>query len=286
MFNHSLKTGALEIHKNAVSRYNDSHEKMCTACEDLFHVREHALGKIAAVEALVGTIANKPKAFDKQLGEVRQHVLKFHQTKEYADKAYKEAAKSGFNILSGVAAGGAIATAAPPIAMSIATTFGTASTGVAISTLKGAAAKKAAMAWIGRKSGGIATKGIINGAGMASGQAFLALAGPIGWAVSAASTTVSLVSLSSKNKQISTEAIEEAKKIMEACETLRETEKKVSFLRSKTSRLMEEVSSQTERAGAYRNTDYLSLDTDAQLLLGTLVNNTLSLAALLNQTVE
>ena len=170
--------------------------------------------------------------------------------------------------------------------MSIATTFGTASTGTAISTLSGAAAQKAAVAWLGRVTGGIATKGIITGAGMGAGQAFLALAGPIGWGVSGASTAVSLISLSSKNKKISKEAIEEAKEIMIARDALRETTEKISYLNNKTSQLMKELSSQTEKASTYKNMDYLSLDEDAQFLLGALVNNTLSLAALLNQTVE
>lgn len=286
MFNSSLKKDALEIHKNAVNRYNDSHEKMCKACDALYQVRERSLGAIVAVEVLVSSIANRPKEFDKTLGEIKQHILKFHQTKEYADRAYGEAVKSGVSILSGIAAGGAIATAAPSVAMSIATTFGTASTGTAISALSGAAAEKAALAWIGRMTAGIATKGTVAGAGMVSGQAFLALAGPIGWSVSGISTVTSLVSLSSKNKKISKEAIEEAKEIMIVRESLRETTEKVSYLNSKTDQLMKELNSQTEKAGAFKNTDYLSLDEAAQLLLGTLVNNTLSLAALLNQTVE
>ena len=121
---------------------------------------------------------------------------------------------------------------------------------------------------------------------MGAGQAFLALAGPIGWGVSGASTAVSLISLSSKNKKISKEAIEEVKEIMIAREALRETTEKISYLNNKTSQLMKELSSQTEKASTYKNMDYLSLDEDAQFLLGALVNNTLSLAALLNQTVE
>lgn len=286
MFNSSLKKDALEIHKNAVDRYNSSYERMRNTCDDLYSTRERALGEIVAVEMLVSTIANKPKEFEKQLGEVKEHILKFHQTKEYADKAYKEAAKSGISILSGVAAGGAVATAAPTVAMSIATTFGTASTGTAISTLSGAAAQKAALAWLGRATGGIATKGIITGAGMASGQAFLALAGPIGWGVSGASTAISLISLSSKNKKISKEAIEEAKDVMKAREILLETTEKISYLVDKTSLLLRNLSSQANKANEYRNMNYLSLDEEIQYLLGNLVNNTLSLAALINQTVE
>ena len=180
MFNQSLKKAALEIHGNAVERYNQSYEEMRKSCDALYNVRERALGEIVEVEVLINSIANKPKEFDKRLGEIKEHVLQFHQTKKYADAAYKEAIKSGAGILSGIAVGGVIATAAPSAAMSIATTFGTATTGRAISTLSGVAAKKAALGWIGRMSGGIATKGVVVGSGLASGKALLAWAGPIG----------------------------------------------------------------------------------------------------------
>lgn len=61
--------------------------------------------------------------------------------------------------------------------MAIATTLGTASTGTAISALSGAAATNAALAWLG--GGALAT----GGGGVAAGEAFLALAGPVGWAI-------------------------------------------------------------------------------------------------------
>jgi hypothetical protein len=286
MFNSSLKKDAIEVHKNAVNRYNQSHHEMQSACDTLYRTRELALTKILSAEALVNSIANRPKEFDKQMGDVKQHLLTFHQTKDFAAETYKEAVRSGVSILSGVAAGGAIATAAPSVAMSIATTFGTASTGTAISSLSGAAAQKAALAWIGRVTGGIATKVIVTGAGMASGQAFLALAGPIGWGVSAASTAVSLISLSTKNKKVAQEAIDEAKTIMIARETLRETTAKIYQLQDQTSHLLEALSSQLDKAYAYLNMDFLSLDGDTQMLLGAVVNNTYSLAALLNKVVE
>lgn len=47
---------------------------------------------------------------------------------------------------------------APTTLMSIATTFGTASTGTAISTLSGCVAQKAALAWIGRMFAGFAAE--------------------------------------------------------------------------------------------------------------------------------
>ncbi len=286
MFNSSLKKNALEIHSNAVERYNSTYSEMQNKCDKLHATREFSIDKIIKVELIINSIANKPKEFDKKMGEINAHVMKFKDTEVYAKEAYESALKSGINIISGVAAGGAIATATPSLAMSIATTFGTAATGRAISTLYGAAAQKAALAWIGRMTGGIATKGVITGAGMASGEAFLALAGPIGWGVSAASTAVSLFSLTNKNKKISKEAIEEAKKIMEAREVLRETTAKVVSLNDETNILLEELTKQILEAEPYKNSNYLELDEKIQFLLGTLVNNTLSLAALLNKIIE
>ena len=78
---------------------------------------------------------------------------------------------------AGVGVGVAVVTLGPTAAMGIATTFGVASTGTAISTLSGAAATNAALAWLG---GGALAAG---GGGMAAGNAFLALAGPVGWAI-------------------------------------------------------------------------------------------------------
>lgn len=69
--------------------------------------------------------------------------------------------------------------------MGVATTFGVASTGTAISALSGAAATNAALAWLG---GGALAAG---GGGMAAGSAFLALAGPIGWTIAGLSIIAS-----------------------------------------------------------------------------------------------
>lgn len=286
MFNNTLKNEAIQIHKNAVERYNKANAEMKNSCERLYSERENALTGISKVEVLFNTIANTPKEFDKQLGEIKNQVLQFHETKEFARKAYKEAVKSGINVVAGAAAATAVATTAPTIAMSIATTFGHAATGTAISSLSGAAAQKAAIAWIGRKSLGIATHGVIHGAGMASGQAFLALAGPVGWSISAVATTVSLVSLNSKNKKVAQEAMEEAKDIMQTREVLRETTAKIDHLQNEVSSLYSKLKERLEWLSDLEGIDYTTLSVDEKYELGTILNNTNSLAALLNQTIE
>lgn len=286
MFNSTLKKDTLAIHQKAVNRYNDSHAALISKCNHLHSKRQSAIAQIKIIQDIINSIANSPKEFVTQMGSVEQELLKFHQTEEYAEAALKNEKNSGASIAAGVAAGGAFAALAPSAAMSIATTFGTASTGTAISALSGAAAQKAALAWIGRVTGGIATKATITGAGMASGQAFLALAGPIGWGVSAAATSVSLISLSSKNKKISKGALEEAKQIMMARNELDNTSEKVQTLTQETDVLLQNLTEKTVQIKQYRDIDYSLLRDEERIVLGTAVNNTLALAVLVNKTVE
>jgi hypothetical protein len=84
--------------------------------------------------------------------------------------------------------------------MAIATTFGTASTGTAISALSGAAASNAALAWLG---GGALAAG---GGGMSGGTALLALAGPVGLGLAAVCAAGGAIYVRSKNTSIAEEA--------------------------------------------------------------------------------
>ena len=79
-----------------------------------------------------------------------------------------------------VGVGTAIGVGGQTAAMSIATTFGTASIGTAISTLSGAAATNAATAWLG---GGALAAG---GGGMATGSLVLGAIPVVGWGLAAA----------------------------------------------------------------------------------------------------
>lgn len=95
--------------------------------------------------------------------------------------------------------GVAVAVVGPPAAMAVATTVGVASTGTAISALSGAAATSAALAWLG---GGTLAAG---GGGMAAGSAFLALAGPVGWAIGGAAVVVTGAFILSQHLELGSE---------------------------------------------------------------------------------
>lgn len=283
MFNSSLKKKALQIHENTSEKYNASYKKMEAACGNLYKIRSESVDLIKIIERVINSIANSPKEFDTKLGKIGKELVKFRETEEYAKESYDASLKAGANIVGGTAAGIGVATATPTALMGIATTFGSASTGTAISALSGAAAQKAAVAWIGRTFAGFAVK---EGAGMAVGEAFLALAGPVGWGITATSTGLSLLSMTKKNKEIADEAVEEAKNIEKAREALDETAEKIGELQVKTDALYGDMDKQRDKITGFMDADYLSASDTDKLYLGTLVNNTLSLSVLLNETVS
>lgn len=280
MFNSTLKNDALAIHQKAADRYDASYKDMMSANSKLYESRTNAIQLTKVVEEFINSIANTPKEFDKKMGLVREEIQHFKETEEYAKEALNNEIHSGVNIMAAMAAGNAFASMAPTVAMQIATTFGKASTGTAIKALSGAAAQKAALAWLG---GGALSAG---GAGIAGGQALLALAGPIGWSITAASAGVSLISMTKKNKKISNEAIENAKQIMVAKEKLDEITKRIEDLYKKTDMLHNRLKEQLEQVYSFKGRDYATLDKNKQTMLGTIVNNTLSLVSLINVVIE
>ena len=135
--------------------------------------------ELNTIQMLFDEIRNVPSTKKYEVETLRKIRINWKRQAKKIEKDYENAAiKNAGAGVAGVGVGVAVATLGPTAAMGIATTFGVASTGTAISTLSGAAATNAALAWLG---GGALTAG---GGGMVAGNAFLALAGPVGWAIS------------------------------------------------------------------------------------------------------
>lgn len=160
---------------------------------------------ITDIQALFDRIRNVPEENWLKYEAVKGIRLGWKQQVESIEQSYKRAEIGTFGSgAAGVGAGVAVAAAGPTLAMGIATTFGVASTGTAISSLSGAAAAHAALAWLG---GGALAAG---GGGMAAGNALLALAGPVGLTIAALSLTASgLLLFKSKSERSRVEAIYE-----------------------------------------------------------------------------
>lgn len=273
------KKEALSIYEHAVEKYNNTYQTMQETGSRLYSLRQDSVKLIQEIELLLNSIANKPKEFEKTISDIQAEQKKFRDAEEYAAEAMKAAVKSGISVAAGVAGGAAVASMAPSAAMWVATTFGTASTGTAISTLSGAAATKAALAWLG---GGALSAG---GAGVAGGQALLALAGPIGWGIAGVTTAASVVALGHKNKKIADEAIAEAKKITIAGAEVNESSAKIQHLIDETVMLMDDLRDMSRANTLLRDANYLELSEKEQYRLGAMVNSTLALAEMLNKTI-
>ena len=184
------------------------------------------------------------------------------------------------SIGAGIATGAAIVSVAPAAAMWVATTFGTASTGTAISALSGAAAQSAALAWLG---GGAVAAG---GGGMAAGHAFLALAGPIGWAVAGATLLTSITLFSVKKIKLDKQKKEQIEAIKRNTETTWEIAGKIQLLIDEVTLLRDQLNNLYANCLYDFGKDFSSIPEERQLQLGALVNNTKALAASLGKSID
>lgn len=133
-------------------------------------------------------IRNVPTEEQNRYERIKEIRLGWKRQAETIEKEFKEASiKNAGAGAAGASVGVAVAALGPTAAMGIATTFGVASTGTAIASLSGAAATNAALAWLG---GGALAAG---GGGMAAGEIFLSMFGPVGWTIAGAALLVSAV---------------------------------------------------------------------------------------------
>lgn len=175
------------------SKLQMAHEKAETAAQktnkkinELGHYTSTLYTYLNTIQSLFDKIRNVPEENELKYEKLKAIRVKWKQQVEKIEMEYKRAeVKAAGQGAAGVSAGVALAAFGPSAAMGAATTFGVASTGTAISTLSGAAATNAALAWIG--GGALAT----GGGGMAAGSTFLALAGPLGWTIAGVSIVAS-----------------------------------------------------------------------------------------------
>jgi hypothetical protein len=275
-----LTAKAPDPYEEAIAEYNAAFTAMSDKGLALLRQRERSTDLIELVELLVNSIANTPKSFETSFDDIGVHKAEFLDAEELARKELEAARKSAAGAGAGFAAGAAIASVAPTAAMWVATTFGTASTGTAISTLSGAVASKAALAWLG---GGALAAG---GGGTAAGGALLALAGPIGWTVAGASVLTS-IALFAKKKFDSREAKQAAlTEVKQNTALVKGDDALIDALLRKTTTLREQLIKGYGEALVHFGTDFLSLSEYEQKRLGVLVNNTESCAALLGRRIE
>lgn len=162
---------AQQATEEAINKTNERIDELGEHTNNLFF-------ELCAIQEVFDKIRNVPSDKKTEYDRFKKIRSNWKQQAEKIEADYKAAqAKQAGAGAVGAGLGVAVVAMGPTAAMGVATTFGVASTGTAISSLSGAAATNAALAWLG---GGAVAAG---GGGMAAGETFLALAGPVGWAI-------------------------------------------------------------------------------------------------------
>jgi len=276
MFYNQAKKEAIKRLKEEEAIYNGLAKKGNDFAIDLYEARKSAAQAILRVEEYINTLANTPKEFQKDIAETVLNIKEFREAVRIEAESVSNNIKGASAAVGGTAAGGAIAALGPTAAMAIATTFGTASTGAAISALSGAAATNAALAWLG---GGALAAG---GGGMAAGNALLALAGPIGWGIAGLALVGGGVFAAHKNKKAAEEAHDLTQKLAQKNTILKPMVEKLKRLLDSTKKLKSGLG--LAEFNLFPK-DYLQFSEDQKLKLGALINNAKALGNLINERV-
>ena len=235
---------------------------------------------LTSIQEQFDKIRNVPSEQKLQYEELKQIRLNWKQQADKIDKDYKNVTVKNAGVgAAGAGLGVAVVTMGPTVAMGVATTFGVASTGTAISTLSGAAATNAALAWLG---GGALAAG---GGGMAAGNAFLALAGPVGWAIAGVSLLASgLIFWKSKSDKNHLENVFIA--ISER--DIKSYKLAIIELKERISRIIDENSKLTDAIDEIESfgLDYNKMSEGQQYALGSYVNLMLSSTQLLVNPIQ
>ena len=266
--------------ESSITEYNDAYTLMNDKGIRLYVERCRAVDSIANVESLISSIANHPKSFDSDFEEINTCRNQFTESCEFADRERQAARLAAGSAGAGLAAGASVAFMAPTAAMWIATTFGTASTGTAISTLSGAAATNAALAWLG---GGALAAG---GGGTAAGSALLAMAGPIGWTIAGATLLSSILLFTSKRAKLNKQKNEEIESVKKNTEIVKELDEKIKVILEETGNVRNGLNRVYTDYLRFHEKDYTTLSDEEKMRLGALVNNTKTLSVLFGKTVS
>lgn len=129
--------------QSAINKTNERIEALGTYTSSLYTA-------LTDIQEIFDKIRNVPSEKKLQYEELKKIRINWKHQAEKIEKDYKDAAiKNAGAGAAGAGVGIAVVTMGPTVAMGVATTFGVASTGTAISTLSGAAATNAALAYSG-----------------------------------------------------------------------------------------------------------------------------------------
>lgn len=253
-----------------VTVYNDIYANFCESAEKLHILRKESVEFLDHVELLSKSFTDAGANFIKALSDISVSKATFRNTLSNVN------ACDTMKIIVGISKTGApiLREIAPDVAMWVAT-FGTASTGRAISELQGIAQINAQKAYLG---GGAKSKG---GRGIAGGEAFLAMIGPaveIGFVVSTALAVPAF-----RNYSAAKRINKEREKLQHDLFLLTKAKTRIDTLRQNTESILNSCRSTYESTRATLNIEGACSENND--MYGKLIEECSTLATYLNQTV-
>lgn len=283
MLNNDYKDQAIRDLQKIDVKYTSIFKKTINDMNRLQQTRVISIRTIQYIEKYVITLANRPRNFETELGEIKVRYVKFQNAcKEIEEITRKQIEQGKTNLfgMAGTLGGVGLASFGPTAAMSVAMTFGTASTGTAIASLSGVAATNAALAWLG---GGALAAG---GAGMVAGKTFLAMAGPIGWAIGGVSLVGSLIAVNLSNKEIAKKTEESIVAIKKEIERIKEIDAQVLSWNEETKKLSNAIMNRLNYIKSNRKRDFNMFSHDEMNELISIFNSAEVLSKLLGKTIQ
>lgn len=280
MLNEDYKNKAIIELENANDKYTIVFKHTIDDMTRLFQSRQRAIRTIMNIESYVNGLANKPREYERQIGEIKIRYVEFNNRIEEIKRLDEEKRNVNYNrgIGTGILVGAGGAAFAPSAALAVAMTFGTASTGTAIASLSGVAATNAALAWLG---GGALAAG---GAGMIGGQTLLTMAGPIGWAIGGVSVASGVLLKIFANIDIAKKAEDATSTIIRETERIKETDVTVCSWNKETIKLSNELTKKLTSIRRKKDYSFFTEDDKHELII--VMNMTEVLSKKLGDTIS
>lgn len=274
MFYRESKEKAQNLLKEKESEYCILADNAKDITLKLYEARKSAVLAINRIESYVSSLANTKKEFAKEIAEICLSIKEFNKAIKLEEENNTDNLIAGGTTVAGIMIGELTALLGPKAAIAVATTFGKAQTGKAISELSGAAANRAAIAWLGRISGG---------QGMKSGQQLLNLLKKSTWPIAAIAIIGGGALYAYNNKKSAEEAYEEVKCIEEQIHILKQEINSLSKLHKETLKLKSALNI-SKMVNTYPN-DYMDFNEDQKAELSILINNARSMGKLITKAI-
>lgn len=282
MFHMLEKEHAEEMDKKADEQYKKRCNEVLAHSGVLYKARQEAMEQLKACDAYMQALTNCPAEFGRTGKTIQKSYQEFEKELQKLQKKAEKSGKSSVDkaLTMGTAAGVGAGLFGADLMLAAATTFGTTAAGMSISSLSGAAATNAILAWLG---GGTLAAG---GAGVVGGEILLSLVGPVGIGCAIVCLVAKGVKVNFDNKNQALNAEKDAKKRMEALNRLDRIDRNVDSLLRKTKVQSRTVAGNLAAVKRIRKNDYSRFSDREAEQLRLMLNNAQTLASLVTEKIS